>query len=292
MKQTSPADSFEQELSRFFLERLQPEVLAVQARKRVALIRSIAVGFIIFPLFAGLMHYFTSPHYEMMGQHGITFWPLLLLLPASMGVIGFSLTYIQSLRLAVEAFRTALMGRLAEFIDPGAACDSGKTMADGEFADSRFFGDSGKIRGGKELFCGRSGSARYEFCEIRWEQMIEDGREKTGKNGKVLKGIFFTARFDRRFREAMLILPGAALKSPIPVLTEALLARHSRPGLNLFLSKKDDKLVLALLGEDAESGGAELFDKFNFSSCRDFCREARLCIEIARVLACDATLWQ
>lgn len=292
MSSPPPADPFELEFNRFFLERLRPEVETVEARKKSAVRRSLVAGAIVFLLFAGLAYHFTRPYYDTLGVHDFTVWPLLLLLPAAMGVIGFSITYIMSLRSAVGEFRTALIKRLAEFVDPGVVYEGGRAMEAGEFAASRFFGEAGKVESGKDHFRGRDGAARYEFAEIRWEPSAGAGGVGKGKRGKTLTGIFYSARFDRRFRGDLLILPDADPESPGSVLAGALLAGRNRPGIRLFLSERGDKLAVALLGEEAGPNSPALLDGFDFGNCREFCRDARLCLEIARALERDAAVWE
>ncbi len=307
-------ERMEREFDQFFLDRLRPAVETVQARKKSALKYAIIAGVGFFLAFFGMAYLYTAPYLGTLEQREFSVWPLLLLLPATMGVIAFSMAYILLLRSAVADFRASLVERLAEFIDPGMVYEGNRRMEEAELAESGLFG-RGRVRSGADYFRGRDGPARYALCEVRWEQPAAadpagaagnggetgeggkpegnkgDGGGKRGK-GRILTGIFYSARFDRPFRAEASIVIDADSGWPEGLMAGRLLPSGNRRDVRLSLSRKGDRLFLALLGENAGPGAPALLDDFDIGNCREFCRDAGFCLELARTMERDATLWE
>lgn len=196
-------DPLAREFSRFSQDKLRPAVDVVAERKRSGFLYALGVAVIVFLVFAGASYFMISPYRQLMGEHGIVYWPLLLLVPASLAVIGFSLAYILSLRNTVKEFRKTLVGRMAEFIDPGLVHESGRPFTESEFASSLLFPAQGKAISCKDHFRGRAGAAAVDIGDI----VVK--REENGK-APALIGLFFTTRYADNFRTFVMILPANA----------------------------------------------------------------------------------
>lgn len=320
-------DTSVREFNRFFVDRLRPLIEEVTRRRRGALKRSLLVAVALFAAFMILVYAFFSPYNDILGEHRISYWPLMVLLPATMGVIGFSMVYILSLRTVVRDFRNAVIGRMAEFIDPGIVHEPERAVPDADVRDSLLFGEAEKAVAGGDHFRGRADAARFEFSDLR----VGDagGKGKKFRRG----GLFFIADFDRRFRAPLISLPasapaslsaaGQALRDRgllssnelvrlddaaadrqtlVPAGEEAMAAvlppasflerverlRKQRK-VEVAFSCLAGRLCVAVLTEGDEAAG--VLDGFDFGNYREFCRDATLCLELTREVLDQAGVW-
>lgn len=308
---------------RFFAQKLHPAINRVGEHRRAALKKSLFIAACVFLVFLAGVYAFFAPYNEILGEHKISYWPLLILLPATMSVIAFSLVYILSLRTLVGDFRNALMERMAEYIDVGVTHASGKAFAASDIADSLLFEEGSRTLPGQDRFRGQAGSARIEFTELR----------VLGKD-RDLDGVFSVAHFDKRFSSLMLVLPHAAnvdmdalatrlratgfahepkfvrLDNPVAgtqvlalaggreggrvklsrELEEMLAFNRERRGVELYLSFRNDTLWAALLAPREKSDRGGVCDGFDLVRCREFCIDAALCLQLARELDADVDL--
>lgn len=295
MSPTRNGDAFEREFNLFFLDRVRPIVDSVTVRKNRILRRSILAGLIVFVIFGCGVYYYAKPYLETAETHGLTFWPLFILLPASMGVIGFSMVYLLGLRTVVADFRESLLKCLAEFIDPTAIYETGRSISGAELTAERLLDGLARPVCGRDRFRGGKGSVRYEISDLRAELAGDSGPNAGGKKKKtVLIGVFYRAWFARCFRDGVLIVPGfgEAGALPHPELAAKLAEAKRRLGAELYLSREGERLSIALLGENTHPDGQASLDGFDFGNMREFCRGARLCLDISRAMERDPTLWE
>lgn len=315
----------------FSQEKLKPAVDTVTARRRHGLYLALGVGFALFLLFAAGVYVFFAPYRDLMGEHGISYWPLLFLAPASLGMIGFSLVYILTLRNAVKEFRETLVGKMAEFIDPAIVHESGKTLPKEELEGSLLNIVGGVPLSGTDQFRGRIPGAAVHFSDLRMK------REKAGTDGKdkMLTGLYFYAVMERKFAMPLLVFPSSVdvsrggfeeklradgddigagllrlddpafgrqilvpsggeefalnlLSSPAFARLEAL---RRRDDASLYLSCRGDCLRVVLLSSCERLDLPGVFDGFDFGHCREFCRDAGMCLDLARSVADRDDLW-
>ena len=321
-------DSFDQDFIRFSRDRLLPLVDVVNARRRTGLVVSVATALALFGLFAFAVYLFLAPYQKLLGEYDITYWPLLVLAPASLAMIGFCLVYILYLRRVVGEFRESLVKRMAEFIDAGLVHESDRGIADKELRDSLFFAPSWRLTSGRDHFRGRAGVASVDFAELRAVSPGEGG-------GGPLAGMIFIARFPRNFRSFALVLPASAPASVSGVedalreravaagtlvrlddpeadrqllapsgeqaFAESLLSPDARRrlsrlrgdrGVGLYLSCIGGTLYAALLSEHKGAEQAGVFEGFDIERCREFCRDAGFCMDLAREIGGRSDLWR
>lgn len=309
-------DPFAQEYSRFARERLRPVVTEIASRKRSGLLLGLGAGAACFLLGAGAVYLLLAPYRDIMGNTGVSFWPLMLMAPAALGILAFSLVFVLSLRKTVVDFRRALVGGVAEFIDPGLVVEGVTPLSRNRVMASHFFADDQKVTIGGERFRGRSGDAAVEFADI----LVENGGAAAGKG----RGLFFTAHYDRPFPHPFFIFPAGVDLSRsgletalaqdgykvagglvrverggrqflVPAGEEetagAYLSRESLKQLDevraanggeLYLAGRDNDMYLALLSLGGEEGGVGIFEGFDFDGCREFCRDAKVAMSLAK----------
>ncbi|MCC8179489.1 MAG: hypothetical protein LIP23_01045, partial [Planctomycetes bacterium] len=301
----------EQELRRFFVEKIRPEVAVVNAKRRRALLTSIAVALAVFVLLALAVWYFTGTFREGFGEYGVSLWPMYILLPLTIGVLVFSALHIIFLKTAVSAFRAVVIDRLAEFIDPGLVHEAGRTMPTGEFNESLLFGsDKVKAPNAEYFRGGLANGARYEFCEI----VVKRG-------GRNYEGVFLSAKMPHDERGLFLLLPGDAEASlsgiaetmkktgvnldgelvryggvergwqlvlpsasadsePPPELISALEETRRKCGVDIFMSRYGSRIYLATANPRDGAQFTGYLQNFDFDRCLEFCRDARLCLAV------------
>lgn len=306
-------DPFSQEYARFARERLRPAVTAIAARKRSGIVRGVAAGLVFFLLGGVVVYVLLAPYREIMKNNSAAFWPLLLLAPAALGILVFSLVSVLSLRKTVVDFRNALIGGMAEFIDSGLVYESDNPLSQDKVKASNLFSGDKKVMIGSERFRGRSGDASAEFADIR----VENG-------GPARRGIFFAAHYERAFPHPFFIFPsgtevsrsgleealersGYAVSGGLvrverggrqflvpageeetagQILSRELLAKldevRAANGGELYLAGRDNDMFLALLSPSGDKENVGLFEGFDFDGCREFCRDAKLAMALAR----------
>lgn len=317
-------DSQTQNFARFSQEKLRPVIDSVTAGKRSSLLFSLLAAAGLFAIFLAAMYFFLSPYRKIMGESGIPHWPLLLLIPTAIAVVGFSIVYILCLRRVVGDFRTAVIARLAEFIDPGLVHEANRPIADTDLSDSLLFAAGEKVRSGPDYFRGRIGGAAVGIGDIVVERAAGQERE-------VWAGLFLSARFPQSFRSAALVFPsepalkaeeaGAALAAPgedgfqarianedlqivekigsppieelvfSPAVRDELRRMRDRNGSQLRLSCRGDKLTLTLLAKEKAAGGESLFTNFDINAIHRFCSDAKVGLAVVREAEGNTALW-
>ena len=317
-------DPFTQDFAGFTQDQLRPAIEMVAKRRRSGLLLAVAIAAVLFVVFALTVYIFLSPYRQMMGDHNISYWPLLFLAPGSLAMIGFSLIYILTLRHAVKEFRETLVTRIAAFIDPALVHENKHPLSDGEIDSGLLFVDQGEAVPGQDRFRGRAGAATVDICDIQ----LQPGKNSvTGL--PLLTGLFFRARFERPFRSFAMILPAHTAASlstleskagagPLVRLDEPdngwqFVAASADPSfigdildpainarlrelrgrnIRLHLSLRGDTLYAAMLTASDRKELPGVFEGFDFGNCRDFCRDARLCMDIAREVGGKTTVWR
>ena len=310
------------DFSRFFTEKLRPAIDGISARRRKALKTAVLAAGGVFLVMLVAVYLFFAPYGKMLGEYNISYWPLLLLLPATMAVIAFSIVYLLLLRSMFGEFRNTMVGRLAEFIDPGFIHQPGAPVSSDDLNASLLFGPVGKPASGNDLFRGRVGGFGAELAEIGV------------KGDDPLAGVFCSVRCGRRFKSFCVAFPEdvqasvsgvtaaadaqgyslsselvrreaalgmqALVPSPDQALADVLLSpglaarladmRHSRD-VRLFLSFRDDRLWIALLTRRARSGDDRIFEGFDFAHSREFCLDAVFALDVLRWLQDRPEFW-
>lgn len=318
------------EFNHFFNEKLRPVIDAVALRRRRAFLFSLVVALVCFGVFALVLHIYLAPKFEMLKTHNITFWPLFLLLPATLALLVFSVTYIFALRNVVAEFKASMFGRMAEFIHPNMIYERGQGIPGAEMTASLLFEGLGIPVASPDRFRGGLGSARVEFAPVRVERPEGNG------GTRVLSGIYYSVSYGGTFKSPLIVLPILApaslsriqrdltargLAKPgdliriedIPekrqavvyaadedeawrVLTPDLKIRlavlRNRRGVELHLSCLGNRLALALLGPEADEERRGSFDDFDFVNFREFCRDARVCLELTGELEREREVWR
>lgn len=312
----------------FFAEKMRPVVERVAPRRRNALKWGLVVAGAVFLVFFLVVYAFFAPYNQMLGENKITYWPLLVLLPSTMAVISFSLVYIVALRALVKDFREALVGRMAEYIDPGLVFEEGQPFAADELDASLLFTGWAEASSGADRFGGRCGNARVGIAEAKAAPVDRaDGRDR--------HGIVCNAKFEKRFRPLVVVLPRAVpaslsamgeklradgdlpegelvrLEDPglqvqiltpssntdgvrlelSPDLQERLSDIRLRRGVEFSISLRGDSLWMAMLSDRDADRKQDIFDGFDFARCRDFCLDASLFMRLARELEANDALW-
>lgn len=324
------AEAFNQEFARFTRDKVRPAVEAIGKRKRSGLLIALGMALMVFVIFASAVYFIMLPYQKLMGDHQISYWPLLVLAPASLGMIVFTLVYILSLRNTVRAFRESLINGMTEFIDPGLVHETGRGVEPDYLEESGLFSGIGKPVSGGDRFRGRAGEAAVEFCDVH----IPLGSDK--KNPAGLTGIFMKAVYPKEFREPLFVFPEgvevsrsgieeklAANGIPVPgglvrlddkatarqILKPAeaegwgngFLSRDIGDRLNEVRASRGSELYLGCRGRNmylaflARSERMELpgaLDGFDFGSCREFCHEASTAMALVRELNARPDLWK
>ena len=274
--------SFDRRFDEFFRDRLRPVVDGVAPGRRAALRRAILVGAGVFLVVAATTALLTAAQMQLVWQHAFGYGMMLLaLFPLSLAVIAFSLVYVLLIRRLTLEFRKNLLGRLAEFIHPGAVHETGRAIPEDELTQNRLFDGLGRPISGSERFRLVSGSIACEFAEVRLE--------KKAAAGPPLTGVFLTARFTSRLARTIAFpaaSPGQGPEGAPPNDSAASLAEQaSRRGGICRMHGADDRVRIALLSEHRTHGaGNTPGDDFDFANSREFCRAALLCLAMARAL--------
>lgn len=311
-------DACTRDFSAFTRDRIKPVVDGVMARKRRSLFTSLAAAAGTFLLCAVGVYIFLIPYRQLMQDHNVTYWPLLIFAPLSLAMVIFCLVYILSLRGAVSQFRTALIDRMAEFIHPGLVHDAGRELSREERALAPLSLVDGEPVAGSDQFRGQIDGVAVRLHDLRC--LGGSGGEGGKKNAR--SGLYFHASFARPFAAPVVMLPeNAGTTPPVGELTCFDDAAHGRRlfapagdgdfarrllsgeildcleslrrqrGTELFLACDGNVLRMALL---TRTGRRELpggFDGFDFGHCREFCLDAALCLAVSRDLAGRADVW-
>ncbi len=315
----------------FTKEKIKPAIDAVIICKRNCLCLAIGVGLAVCLIFAIVVYLFFAPHRDTMSEYGINYWALMYVAPAALGMIGFSLAYILTLRRTLNEFHKSLLDKLAEFIDPAIILEPGKTLSDEELGGSILATIRGKSFPGADRFRCRIPGATAHFSYLR----MRKGNSGPNENGEMLKGLYFHAVMEWKFAMPIMILPssvefdiggfetefraggdtvGAALlqlddpllgrRIIVPAGGEALVLRllsasaftklealRRRDGVGFYLSCQGDCLRVALLSPARRVDSPGELDGFDFERWREFCRDARLCLDLTLGMTKRNDLW-
>lgn len=309
-------DAFRQEFVMFAKEKLQPAVSGISGQKRSGIIRGLIAGGVCFLIGAAVAYAFLAPYRDAIQRGNIMIWPMVVLAPAALAVLVFSLVFVLSLRKTVVNFRNTLMDGLAGFINSGIACNSDSPLMKNVLEASHLFIGKQDLAIGTERFSGRVGDATVEFSEVAIKENSSDNSS--------LSGLFMVARYDRAFPYLFYVFPEKAAVS-ISGLQEAAtrdggavsdgLVRVERGarqfilpasaekdagnldsrelakkldeekrinGGELYLSARDNVMYLAILSPREGNNKVGIFEGFDIGRCQEFCRDARLALGVAR----------
>lgn len=202
-------DMFNQEYSRFTREKLRPAVASIAARKRSSLVYGIAAGVVCFAVGAAVVYTLLAPYRELMKSDSLSFWPLMLLAPAALAILAFSIIFVLGLRKTVVEFQKALTAGVAEFIDPGLVHEGGNPLSSEKIAASRLFPGNPKINVGRDRFRGRSGNAAVELADIRLGGRFVRQGGRNVREGDGRKGLFLAARYEKAFPYPFFVFPAS-----------------------------------------------------------------------------------
>lgn len=312
-------DDLAEKFARFAQDRLRPAVGVVEARKRRGLRLALAVALAVFVGVALVVYLMFAPYLKLMNEHEITYWPMLLVVPASLAMLAFCIVYILGLRGAVVEFRTTLVRRIGEFIDPALAHEANVPFAPDVLSKSLLFVDGDAPGAGGDRFRGRIAGADVSLAELR---------SNAGKGGA---GVFCAAVFPRDFGGALVLLPASAAGVPgvvdkvgeaggggkalllddagpgcravVPalreqwareVLSDSLrddMREIERLGFDVRVSCRGDTLFIALLAPAGKERKGAL-DEFDMEGVMGFCRGAGVCLDMVRAAERNAALWR
>lgn len=323
-------DTFNADFTQFVQERIRPAIDAIAVRKRSGLFFSLAIAAVVFVVLAIAVHFILLPYRELLGARSINPWPVMLLTPAALAMLSFSVAYILSLRRTVAEFRETIIRRMAAFIDPSLTRQRAKREGGQAEPDaSPLFSGMGRPVSGTDRFLGHSGEASVEFHDIHIPQ------EKVADNQESLTGIFMKAVYPRAFRDPLFVLPqgveasrsgleeglrekGASPRGGLVRVEDtrtfrqilkpadapkwgdgflsaeigAKLEELRRQGSELYLGCFGRDLHLAFLSRDKRMELPGAFEGFDFGNCREFCREAMVAMALTRELGGRTDLWQ
>lgn len=325
------SDSLTRNFEVFSQEKLKAAVAAVNVRRRRGLYLSLAAGAAVFAVGVAGVYLFFRPYAAMMSEHGISYSPLLYCAPASLALIVFCLVYILLLRSAVKEFREGLVREIALFIDAGLVHEAERPLPKEELAGDLFAPLGGAAVSGTDMFRGRVPGASVRFSDIRLRRAAgADGKPElltglyfcaTTERKFALPLLVFpsTADVSRSGVEASLRASGETVGAGLLRLDDAPMGRQilvpsggeefvlrmlSSPafanlealrrqsGGMLCLSCVGNTLRLAVLSKSGRTDVPGMFDEFDFAHCREFCRTAKLCMEMTRGIAERNDVWE
>ncbi len=302
----------------FLRDKLQPAVQEVNGRKRSVLHTSLVVGAGLFALLAVGVYYIMAPYRKLMQDHSLSYWPMFLLVPLAVAMIGFSLTYIIGLKSLVSDFRGVLVRRLAEYVDPGLVYEEHRPLSDDVIRDGLIFANF-QAQSGSDCFRGRIGSGTAELVPIQVQV------KQAGKEGGTLRhGVFLNAKMARSFPAPALVAPagvevslrgveerlsalgvrvpgglvreevgGRQVLSPAegrwywegrlaPETLRRLAGTEKAKGGEFYLSCAGDRLAAALLSDPKRLDFPRVFEEMDFGRCQEFSADALLLVAVAR----------
>lgn len=312
-------DAFKQEFLTFTKTKLHPAVAGIAGKKRAGLRLGLIAAVVCFLVAAIASYAFLAPYRDVMKQSNIMVWPLIFLAPTALAILVFSLVFVLNLRKTVTEFRNTMMDCLARFIDAGIECDSDSPLTQDQIAASRLFGEGQNVTIGPERFRGRIGDAHIEFVEIGVTDA--QGKEKAdtvktglymtahyerpfpypffiypaGENvsiGELQKALASDGyetpgglvRVDLRGRQ--FLLPAVVENGVDWIGSRELSARLDEAkimnGGELYLSAHDKGMCLTMLAPGKGKKKVGIFEGFDVDRCREFCRDARLAIRVAK----------
>ncbi|MCC8167488.1 MAG: DUF3137 domain-containing protein [Planctomycetes bacterium] len=315
------------DFAHFVHEKLRPAAETVTAKKRSTMFFSLAMAGAVFLVCGAIMYFMMAPYRQMLGEYNITHWPLMIIAPLAMAMIGFCVVYIVGLRRIVGEFRTTLVSRMAEYIDPILVYEANRKVAASAVQDSLVFPKTVTAKPGNDYFRGRIEDSPIELGTIQ--------AAPTEKGGTTRNGVILLASLPKRFKEPLVIVPmgekvsrsaleedlekdgiavadglvrleDAATSSQIllpsadketgarilsPETLRRLLLAEKEKDVDFYLSCKGDRLAVALLSPEKRLDFPNLFEGFNFADCQEFCHDAKLVIAVCREIVTRTDLF-
>jgi hypothetical protein len=225
--------------------------------------------------------------------------------------------------LAVKGFREGLVREMASFIDAGIVHEAERPLTREELSGDIFSVFGSEPVSGRDRFRGRVPGAGVHFSDIRLKRNAADGgpEMQTGLYFHAVMDKKFAmpllvfpstvevsrSDFESKLRSAgeavgtgllrlddpalgrQILIPSGGedfmlgmLSSPAFAKLEAL---RKQAGGSLCLSCVGDVMRVAVLSPGGRSGDPGMFDEFDFAKCREFCRAAKLCLEMTQGMA-------
>jgi hypothetical protein len=112
----------------------------------------------------------------------------------------------------VYEFKTEIIQRIVEFIDPGLTYTIGDHISAVDFHSSRIFTRHPDRMRGDDLVEGRIGSTHIRFSEVHAEHKSNSPDREGGhrRYSTIFKGLFFMAGFNKKFYGKTVVLPDTA----------------------------------------------------------------------------------
>ncbi|MDR1745630.1 MAG: hypothetical protein LBS30_07755 [Planctomycetota bacterium] len=325
------ADTFNNDFAQFVQKRIRPAIDMIAVRKRSGLFLALLIAIGVFAVFALAAYFIITPYQKLLGEYRISSWPFILLTPFALAALGFAITYILSLRNIVTEFRETLVNRMAEFIDPALTRQTVLREPDQTvLRDSLLFGGTGQPVSGTDRFLGCSGEASVEFRDIHIppDKNANNAESLTGIFMKAMYPKAFReplfvfpqeAEASRSALEQGLRDKGEAPRGGLVRIDDARTLRQilkpaeapgwgdgflstaagakvdilrSEQGSELYLGCFGRDLYLAFLSRDKRMEFPGMFEGFDFGNYREFCREAKTAMAVARELGDRTDLWK
>lgn len=315
-----PADPAEHEFNRFLADHLRPSLSHLAARRRRALLVSLAVAAVALVALVVACYMFMRTVVDAMGDSGGAFWPVVFLPPIAMAGITFSVCYILMLRRVVQDFQARLMEHAAEFLGGGILRAQGTKIDPDLLAGSLFFAPGDGLRTGERFASG--GETQIELTDLR----------VAGKPNR--HGLFFSARFPKDFAVLIVSRPedgtadlermtnvarvrgadiGGGLEwcvasngfrfaaeaekcgTAAAILTlgdlGVLVDQCGAANVDLYISCVGRRLNIAAL-RPADPLDAGMLDSLDLGVCRWFCLMAKKCLGTVEKLKANDAVWK
>lgn len=322
-------DDLAERFSAYARETLRPGVDLLAARKRAAVRVAAGVFLAVLAVALAAVGAAFAPYRAALGGRTFAYWIVLGLVPLSLAVTGFSVAYVLGLHRAEKEFRDTLIGRIGYFIDPGLSHRAGRPFAAAELNQGLVLDDLIDPASGPDRFEGRAGTAAAAFADIAAgpDKNAGSGPPRAGlyftavfprrfafpllalpaSASPDLPGIGRRLNPDGAGADGLagveepaegrrIFLPARAADRASGLLSGVIGARlrelREKRGFETRLSCLDGTLRIAMLAPRREPGAANLWERFDMEEIRDFCRCARLCLDVARSLDARPGIWE
>ncbi len=108
-----------------------------------------------------------------------------------------------------EAFKTKVIGRIINFIDPGLQYNHAAFISKAEYSASEIFQNSADRYNGDDLVHGALDKTGFQFSELHTQDRRTDSKGRT-YYVTIFKGLFFIADFNKDFKGKTFVLPDSA----------------------------------------------------------------------------------
>ncbi len=324
-------ESIPHDFAPFLKEKIRPAVDTVLAAKRLFLYLAFAVSLGLFLVFAVIAYFPLLSYHGMASQYATSYWFLMLFIPSAASTVGFCLVYILGLRYSVNEFQASVLSKLGDFIAFGTVHEAGKTLPSEELEGILLSSLGGTPFSGINQFHCRISDATAHFSTLRVKRKGIGAKKKaemlTGLYFYSVMAQKFAvpimvfpsspdpseSGFETRFRAAVDIAATCLLRVDNPPLgrqflvpcggEEFILNLLSSPafmqledscrrgGAELYVSCQSNCLRVALLSPCTQMDSSAVLDEFDFEHCREFCRDVRLCLDLAFDMSQRNSLW-